>query len=83
MSIRFTALDYRQLENIATGLIPVVVEQRAVNGALSGLANPIVIKVVPVNFTDSGAGLLPGITSEFSTTVPNEVQLAKSESIRK
>ena len=83
MSIRFTALEYRQLENVATGLIPVVVERRAVNGALSVLANPIVIKVVPVNFTDSGAGLLPGITSEFSTTVPNEVQLAKSEWIRK
>ena len=80
MSIRFTVLDYHQLENVATGLIPVAVERR---GALSGLANPIVIKVVPVNFTDSGAGLLPGITSEFSTTVPNEVQLAKSEWIKK
>ena len=83
VSIRFTELDYRQRENFPTGLMPVVVERTALSGSIAELANSIMIRVIPVNFTDSGAGLPPGITSEFTTTVPNEEQLAKSKWMRK
>ena len=49
MSIRFTEDDYRRRENSPDGVIPVLVERTA-SGTPSALANPIVIRVIPVPY---------------------------------
>ena len=81
MSIQFTELDYRQRENDATGLIPVIVERIALSGSISELASPIRIKVIPFKFSENDVP--QGVTEECTSTVYNKEQLAKSKWIRK
>ena len=50
VSIRFTEDDYRRRENSPDGVIPVLVERTA-SGTPSALANPIVIRVIPVPYS--------------------------------
>ena len=81
VSIRFTELDYRQRENDATGLMPVIVERIALSGSISELASPITIKVIPFQFSENDVP--QEVTDELTSTVSNNVQFAKSKWIRK
>lgn len=51
MFIRFTENDFVRPENIPNGLMPVLVERTAASGTPNRLANPIVIRVIPVSYS--------------------------------